>query len=188
VIKRRGHLVMAADESRAEAPNREESRRVYGESANKCGEQAARTNPSASHDAFNRFLLDVETRRRRSGGMEETNTHIEGLEETAWEESAAIMFDRKREPLEFMDFLEQKVARRVVRPRKGGYEAERAGARGGGEEAEPVYTRAWELAEQKSKRAGIIKAGFADGGAAPFMTNLGGGGPRRPIPPKGQGI
>jgi hypothetical protein len=187
-LKWQGYLVMAVDGSRAEIPNSEENRRVYGESINKYGKQGARTNLSALHDVFNRFLLDIGMDHYRSSEIEEAKAHIEALKGIVGEEPVLILFDRNYESLEFMDFLEQKGVKYLIRLHKGNYEAEQAGMRGDDEEVELVYTRARlghlrekspgrmrELAAQKSKRVRILKTGFANGEAASFMTKLGEG-------------
>ena len=55
-VRWEGYLVMAVDGSRAEIPNSEDNRQTYGESINKYGKAVARTNLSALHDVYNRFL------------------------------------------------------------------------------------------------------------------------------------
>jgi hypothetical protein len=180
-----GHLVMAADGSRAEIPNSEENRQVYGESINKYGKQAARANLSVVHDVFNRFLLDIGMHHYRSSEIEDAKAHIEALKEITGERPVLIMFDRNYESLEFMDFLEQKGIKYLIRLHKGNYEAEKARMRGNDEEVELVYTRARmghlrakspermrELVKQKSKRVRIIKTKFVNGEDASFITNI----------------
>ena len=71
-----GYLVMAVDGSRAEIPNSEENRQVYGESINKYGKQVARANISALHDVFNRFILDIGIHHYRDSEIEEAREHI----------------------------------------------------------------------------------------------------------------
>lgn len=180
-----GYLVMAVDGSRAEIPNSVENRLTYGESINKYGKGVARTNLSALHDVFNRFILDIGMHHYRSSEIEDAKAHIGALKEIVGERPVLIMFDRNYESLEFMDILEQKGVKYLIRLHKGNYEAEKALMRGADEEVESVYTRARlghlrekspermrELAEQKSKRVRIIKTKFANGEEAAFMTNL----------------
>jgi hypothetical protein len=62
----RGMAALAADGSRVETPNSEENRRIYGESENKCGKAAARTNFSGLYDGYNRFFLDIGVRHFRN--------------------------------------------------------------------------------------------------------------------------
>jgi hypothetical protein len=180
-----GYLVMAVDGSRAEIPNSEENRRTYGESINKYGKSVARTNLSAVHDVFNRFLVDIGMHHYRSGEIEEAKVHSEALKEIIGEQPVIIMFDRNYESLEFMDFLDRKGIKYLIRLHKGNYEAEKAQMRGADEEVELMYTRARlghlrekspermrELAQQKSKRVRILKTKFANGEAAAFITNV----------------
>jgi hypothetical protein len=176
---------MAADGNRAEIPNSEDNRQTYGESINKYGKGVARTNLSALHDVFNRFLLDIGTHHYRSSEIEDARAHIEALKEIVGEQPVVIMFDRDYESLEFTDCPEQKGVKHLVRPHKGNYEAGKARTRKADEEAELVFTKArmghlrakspermLELARQKSKRVRIIKTKFANGEDAAFMTNL----------------
>jgi len=180
-----GHLVMAIDGSRAEIPNSEENRQVYGESINKYGKQAARTNLSALHDVFNRFIIDIGMHHYRSSEIEDAKAHIGALKEIVGERPVLIMFDRNYASLEFVDFLEKSGVKYLIRLHKGDYEGERAQMSSADGEVELVYTRARlghlkvkspermrELAQQKSKRVRIIKTKFANGEAAAFMTNL----------------
>jgi len=141
-IKWHGYLVMAVDGSRAEIPNSEENRQVYGESINKYGKQVARTNLSAVHDVFNRFLLDIGMHHYRSSEIEDAKAHIEALKEITGERPVLIMFDRNYESLEFMDFLEQKGIKYLIRMHKKNFEAEKSQMRGNDDEVELVYTRA----------------------------------------------
>ncbi|GBU29177.1 hypothetical protein R84B8_02741 [Treponema sp. R8-4-B8] len=179
-----GYLVMAIDGSRAEIPNSEENRLTYGESINQYGKAAARANLSVTHDVFNRFLLDIEIRHYLSSEVEAAKAHIGALKEITGERPVLIMFDRNYESLEFMDFLEQKGVKYLIRLHKGHYEAEISQMRGDDEEVELGYgkKRLWrlgrkspermrELAGQKSKRVRIIKTKFANGEEAAFITN-----------------
>ena len=180
-----GYLVMAVDGSRAEIPNSEENRRVYGESINKYGKAVARTNLSALHDVYNRFILDIGMHHYRSSEIEDAKAHIGALKEIVGESPVLIMFDRNYESLEFMDYLEREGIKYLIRLHKGNYEAEKAQMRGADEEVELVYTKARlghlrekspermrEMAQQKSKRVRIIKTKLANGEDAAFITNL----------------
>jgi hypothetical protein len=184
-VQWQGYLVMAVDGSRAEIPNSEENRQVYGESINKYGKQVARTNLSVVHDVFNRFLLDIGMHHYRSSEIEDAKAHIEALKEITGERPVLIMFDRNYESLEFMDFLEQKGIKYLIRLHKGNYEAEKAQMSSADEEVELAFTKARlghlkmksperrrELAQRKSKRVRIIKTKFAKGEEAAFMTNV----------------
>jgi hypothetical protein len=101
------------------------------------------------------------------------------------EQPILCMLDRNYESLEFMDFLEQKEIKYLIRLRRGNYEAEKTRMQSADEEVEQVYTRARvghlrekspermrELAQQKSKRVRIIKTKIASGEASAFMMNL----------------
>jgi len=77
----RGYLVMAVDGSRAEIPNSEENRQIYGESINKYGKAVARANISALHDVFNRFILDIGVHNYRDSEIEEAKAHMGALKE-----------------------------------------------------------------------------------------------------------
>jgi len=184
-VRWQGYLVMAIDGSRAEIPNSKENRQVYGESVNKYGNAAVRTNLSVMHDVFNRFLLDIGTHHYRSSEKEDAKAHIEALKEIVGERPVLIMFDRNYESLEFMDFLEQKGIKYLIRLHKGHYKAERAQMHGDDEEVELVYTsdrmghlrakspeRARELVKQKSIRVRIIKTKIVNGEEAAFITNM----------------
>jgi len=72
----------------------------------------------------------------RSSEIEDTKAHIGALKEITGERSVLIMFDRNYESLEFMDFLEQKGIKYLIRLYKGNYEAEKSRMRSGDEEVE----------------------------------------------------
>ena len=180
-----GYLVMAVDGSRAEIPNSEENRQVYGESINKYGKQVARANISALHDVFNRFILDIGIHHYRDSEIEEAKAHIGLLKETVGDRPVLILFDRNYASLEFVDFLEKSGVNYLIRLHKANYKAERAGMKGADEEVALRHTnsrmrqlkqqsprRAQELAEQKSTNVRIIKTVLANGEQAAFMTNL----------------
>jgi hypothetical protein len=180
-----GYLVMAVDGSRAEIPNSEENRQVYGESINKYGKQVARANISALHDVFNRFILDIGIHHYRDSEIEEAKAHIGVLKETVGDRPVLILFDRNYASLEFVNFLEKAGVKYLIRLHKANYKAERAEMKGADEEVALRHTnsrmrqlkqhspqRAQELAEQKSTNVRIIKTILANGEQAAFMTNL----------------
>ena len=181
----KGHLVMAVDGSRAEVPNSQENREVYGESINKYGKQVARANISALHDVFNRFILDVGIHHYRDSEIEEAKAHIEALKETVGERPVLIMFDRNYASLEFMDFLEKAGIKYLIRLHAGDYKTERALMHSNDEEVELAHTvlrlrhiwekspqRAQELAKQESTRVRIVGVVLANGEKTSFATNL----------------
>jgi len=180
-----GYIVLATDGSRAEIPNSRENREVYGESINKYGKAVARTNMSAVHDVFNRFLLDIGMHHYRSSEIEDAKAHIEAIKEIVGEKPALIMFDRNYASLEFANFLEKSGIKYLIRLHKNDYEEERARMKSNDEEVELIYTKSRlghlkdkspermnELAGQKSQQVRIIKTKFANGEEAAFMTNL----------------
>jgi hypothetical protein len=181
----KGHLVMAVDGSRAEIPNSQENREVYGESINKYGKQVARANISALHDVLNRFILDIGIHHYRDSEIEEARAHIGILKETVGDRPVLIMFERNYASLEFMDFLEKAGVKYLIRLHAGDYKGERALMRGNDEEVELAHTalrlrhiwekspeRAQELAKGKSSRVRIVKTVLANGEQAAFATNL----------------
>jgi len=181
----RGYLVFAVDGSRAEIPNSEENRQVYGESINKYGKAVARANISAIHDVFNRFILDIGIHHYRDSEIEEAKAHISVLKETIKDRPALIMFDRNYASLEFIDFLEKSGVKYLIRLHEGDFKAEREGMKSPDEEVELIHTssrlkqirqkfpkRALELKEQKLTRTRIIKTKLYNGDTAAFITNL----------------
>jgi len=181
----RGYLLMAVDGSRAEIPNSEENRQVYGESINKYGKQVARANISALHDVLNRFILDIGMHHYRDSEIEEAKEHIAVLKEVVGERPVLIMFDRNYASLEFVNFLEKSGVNYLIRLHNGDYKAERARMKSNDEEVALDHTksrmshlkqqspeRAQELEEQKSTRVRIIETVLPNGEEAAFMTNL----------------
>ena len=181
----RDYLVFAVDGSRAEIPNSEENRQVYGESLNKYGKAVARANISALHDVFNRFVPDIGIHHYRDSEIEEAKGHIGALKEITGGRPALIMFDRNYASLEFIDYLEKSGVKYLIRLHKDDYEAERAEMHSNDEEVELSYTknrlrtlqkkspeRAAELERQQSIRVRIIKTVFDNGEPAALMTNL----------------
>jgi len=180
-----GYLVMAVDGSRAEIPNSEENRQVYGESENKYGKAVARANISALHDVFNRFVLDIGIHHYRDSEIAEAKKHIKALKEITGGQPALIMFDRNYASLEFVDFLEKTGVKYLIRLHKGDYEAEQSGMKSKDEEVKLEYTkgrlrqlkkksprRAAELEKRQSVKVRIIRTVFDNGERAAFMTNM----------------
>jgi hypothetical protein len=184
-VRWRGHLVMAVDGSRAEIPNSEENRQVYGESINKYGKQVARANMSVLHDVFNRFVLDIGIHHYRDSEITEAKAHISELKEIARNQPVLIMFDRNYSSLEFVNFLEESGVKYLIRLRSTDYKAETAQMRGNDEEVELAHNnvrlehlrrsmpeRERELAKKTSTSVRIIKTVFDNGERAAFMTNM----------------
>ena len=180
-----GYLVMAIDGSRAEIPNSEENRRIYGESINKYGKQVARANISALHDVFNHFILDIGIHHYRDSEIEEAKAHIKALKETTGDLPVLIMFDRNYASVEFIDFLEETGIKYLIRLHKSNYKAEKASMRGNDEEVELNYTKARlrplkkkkaqrvkELEQRKSVKVRIVKVKLKNGEQAAFITNM----------------
>jgi hypothetical protein len=180
-----GYLLMAVDGSRAEIPNSQENRQVYGESINKYGKAAARANLSVLHDVYNRFVLDIGIHNYRDSEIAEAKEHIEALKEIVGEQPVLIMFDRNYASLEFVDFLEESGVKYLIRLRSTDYKAEVARMGGNDEEVELAYNksrlshlkrsmpeRGRELAEKGSTFVRVIKTVFDNGEQAAFITNL----------------
>ena len=180
-----GYLLMAVDGSRAEIPNSEENRQVYGESINKYGKQVARANISMLFDVFNRFIVDIGIHHYCDSEIEEAKLQIAALKGIVGGRPVLLMFDRNYASLEFMDFLEKSGVKYLIRLHNGDFKAERAGMKKEDEEAELVYTknrlrylrkksplRAEELEKQKSSTSRIIETVLSNGEPAGFITNL----------------
>jgi len=180
-----GYLVMAVDGSRAEIPNSEENRQVYGESVNKYGKAVARANISALHDVFNRFILDIGVHNYRDSEIGEAVAHLQALKEIVGEKPVLIMFDRNYASLEFMDLLERTGVKYLIRLHKDDYKAERDAMTKADEEVELIHTntrlrhirekspeRARELAGKRASRVRIVNVVFDNGEQAAFATNL----------------
>jgi len=181
----RGYLVMAVDGSRAEIPNSEENREVYGESINKYGKQVARANISTLYDVFNKVILDIGIHHYRDSELEEAKGHIGAVKEIIGRRPALIMFDRNYASLEFMDFLEKSGVKYLIRLHAGDFKAEREAMKSPDEEVELACTkerlrhlrkkapfRAEELERQGSNKARIIETVLSNGERASFITNL----------------
>ena len=136
----RGYLVMAVDGSRAEIPNSEENRKVYGESINQCDKSVARANISALHDVFNRFILDIGIHHYCDSEVEEAKAHILKLKETVADRPVLIMFDRNYASLEFAHFLDKSGVKYLIRLHENNFKAERAQMHGTDEEVEIEHT------------------------------------------------
>jgi hypothetical protein len=181
----RGYLVLAVDGSRAEIPNSEENRNVYGESINKYGKQVARANISALHDVFNRFILDIGIHNYRDSEIEEAKEHINALKKIAADKPTLLMFDRNYSSLEFIDFLEKSGVNYLIRLHSDDFKAEVNAMKCADEEVDLVCTkkrlrnvkqksvkRAVELERQQSIRIRIVKTVLENGERALFVTNL----------------
>jgi hypothetical protein len=180
-----GYLVMAVDGSRAEIPNSEENRHVYGESINGRDKSVARVNISVLHDVFNGFILDNEIQHYCSSEIAEAKAHIPILKETVGVRPTLIIFDRNYASLEFVHFLEKSGVKYLIRLHENDFKAERAQMHGADEEVEIAHTpsrmrhirlkfpqEAQEIGKQRSTKVRIIKSKLDNGEQAGFMTNL----------------
>jgi len=176
---------MAIDGSRAEIPNSEDNRKVYGESINKYGKAVARANISALHDVFNRFILDIGIHNYQDSEIEEAKAHITALKEIVGNRPVLVMFDRNYASMEFVDFLEKTGVKYLIRLHQGDYGTERAGMKSKDEEVNLACTknrlrqlkkkspqRAAELERRQSVRVRIIKTVFDNGEQTAFITNV----------------
>jgi hypothetical protein len=181
----RNYLVLAVDGSRAEIPNSEENRSVYGESINKYGKQVARANISALHDVFNRFILDIGIHNYRDSEIEEAKEHISAFKKIAGGKPAILMFDRNYSSLEFIDFLEKSGVNYLIRLHSDDFKVEVNAMKRADEEVDLVCTkgrlrnvkqksvkRAAEIERQQSIRVRIVKTVLESGERASFVTNL----------------
>ena len=180
-----GYLLFAIDGSRAEIPDSEENRKVYGESINKYGKAVARANISVIHDVFNRFILDIRINNYRSSEIEQAKEHITALKEIIGDRPVLIMFDRNYSSLEFIDFLEKSGVNYIIRLHKNDFKAEVSGMKQADEEVKLAHTnsrlrhlkqkdpgRAGELKQTKSSSVRIVTVKLANGEFASFVTNL----------------
>jgi hypothetical protein len=180
-----GYLVMAVDGSRAEIPNSQENRQVYGESINKYGKAVARANLSALHDVYNRFVLDIGIHHYRDSEIAEAKAHITALKEIAGKRPLLIMFDRNYASLEFVDFLEKSGLKYLIRLHSTNYKAEVTQMHSNDEEVELAHNksrlehlkrsmpeRERELAKKGVTSVRIIKTVFDNGEQTAFMTNM----------------
>jgi hypothetical protein len=171
----RGYLVMAEDGSRAEIPNSEENRLVYGECVNISG----------LHDVYNRFILDIGVRHYRDSEIQEAKEHIGPLKEIAGDRKTLIIFDRNYASLEFIDFLEKSGMFYLVRLHSTNYKAEVTLVRGNDGEVRIMHNksrmsrlrrlmpeRERELAQREWTSARVIKTRFANGEQGILLTNL----------------
>jgi hypothetical protein len=142
-------------------------------------------NFSGLYDVYNRFFVDAGARHFRSSGIEEAKAHIGELKEIAGEQPALIIFDRNYAPLEFMNYLEKRGIKYLIRLHAGNYKAEAAGMGKRDEEVEPAHTkirlehlrrtnrrRAEELVKEGSAHARIVKIDFENGETGALITNL----------------
>jgi hypothetical protein len=181
----RGYLVLAEDGSRAEIPNSEENRKVYGQSVNKYGKAEARANINCLYDVENRFILDVGVHSYRSSEIADAKKHIPAVKETIGDRKALIIFDRNYVSLEFIDFLEKAGVFYLIRLHSTDYKAEVARMQSNDGEVEIAHSkgrmghlkslmpeRGRELARKKSTRARVIKTKFLNGEQGMLITNL----------------
>ena len=180
-----GYLVMAIDGSKVEIPNSEENRQVYSQSKTRYGESTARASLSSLHDVFNRFLVDIDIDRYLANEAEAVKLHIGALREIVGERPVLIMFDRGYLSLEFMDFLEKRGIKYLIRLPEMSYKVEVAGMKTFDEEVELPYTKsrlsnlkkkspelAEELLQKQSSNVRIVKAILGNGKQVTLITNL----------------
>jgi hypothetical protein len=181
----RGYLVLAEDGSRAEIPNSEENRRVYGESINKYGKAVARTNINSLYDVENRFILDIGIHDYRSSEIADAKEHITALKEITGGRKALIIFDRNYASLEFIDFLEKTGIFYLIRLHSTDYKEEIERMQGSDEEVKITHNksrmghlrrsmpkRGCELVKKGSTSVRVIKTKFPNGEQGIFATNL----------------
>jgi len=125
----RGYLVLAEDGSRAEIPDSAENRQTYGVNGNQHGETVTRANINTLYDVENHFILDIGIHRVDSSELTEAKEQIECLKEAVGERKALILFDRLYGSLEFINFLEEKGVKYIIRLQAGRYKAEVSGMR-----------------------------------------------------------
>ncbi|MDR1316751.1 MAG: transposase [Spirochaetales bacterium] len=118
-VSRHGCVVLSADGSRAEIPNSQENRKVYGESGNQYGKGVARANISVLCDVYNRFIVDLGIHKYRDSEIEEAKGHIERMREALGERSVLIICDRNYVSLEFLNYLENAGVKYLIRLHKG---------------------------------------------------------------------
>ena len=181
----RGYLVMAIDGSRAEIPNSEENRQVYGESINKYGKAVARANISALYDVCNRFMLDIGIHNYRSSEITAAKEHIETLKEIIGERKVLIIFDRNYASLEFIDFLEEAGIFYLIRLHSTNYKSEVSQMQSNDEELEILHNRVRMehlrrsmperekvLSKKASTSARVLKSIYDNGESGILITNV----------------
>jgi hypothetical protein len=180
-----GYLVLANDGSKAEIPNSEENRRVYGQSKNQHGKGVARANLSSLYDINNRFILDIRTGKYQCSEIEEAKAHTLAVKEIVGEQKVLIVFDRNYGSLDFMDILESSGIKYLIRLQKNHYKADLALIEGEDSEIELAYTktrlknlkqadpqRRSELRKKKSTPVRIVKGETESGEPLTLVTNL----------------
>jgi hypothetical protein len=186
-----GMVVLAIDGSRVEIPNSAENRREYGESENRYGKAVARANFSGLYDLYNRFFLDIGLHHFRSSEIEEARAHIPELRKIVGKLPTLIIFDRNYVSLEFMNYLEKRGIKYLIRLHSGDYKTEVAGMSRADEEVELAHNkirlehlrrtmpeREQELAKEGSTPARILKVTLDNGEKGALITNLTGQGAR----------
>ena len=184
-----GHVVLAIDGSKAEIPNSAENRKAYGASENQHRRTSARANCSVLYDVLNGFMLDVGLHSYQGSEISEAKMHLEALKRILGGRPVLILFDRNYVSLEFLDVLEKKGIKYLMRLQSGAYKAEVAGMQGEDGEVELEHTKARlrtlrkgdpgrrrELAEQGSSGVRMVKAMFKDEERGMLLTNLREGG------------
>ena len=181
----RGYVVLAIDGSKVEIPNSAENRQAYGQSENQHRKAGARADCSVMHDVFNGFMLDVGVHSCQGNEISEAKLNIEALAPILGERPVLVLFDRNYVSLEFMDILEKKGIKYLMRLRSSDYKAEAAGMQGTDGEVELVHTknrlrtlrrespeRHRELVERGSSSVRMVRAVFKDEQWGILLTNL----------------
>jgi len=180
-----GYVVLDIDGSKAEIPDSQENRQVYGQSSTGYGKAQARAALSVLHDVFNRFILDIGIDHCLSSEIEQAKTHIQQLKEIVGGRPVIVMFDRNYASLEFMDFLEKAGVKYLIRLSEAAFKAEVGGMKAKDQEVELEHTkarmrnikqskpqRAQELEQQRSTGVRIVKTVLATGQKFTLITNL----------------
>jgi len=180
-----GYVVLAIDGSKVEIPNSTENRQVYGASENQHRRTSARANCSVLYDVLNGFMLDVGLHPYQGSEINEAKMHLGALEPILGGRPVLIIFDRNYVSLEFLDILEKKGIKYLMRLQSGAYKAEVAGMQGTDEQVELEHTKARlrtlrqedperrrELKKQGSSSVRMIRTVFKDEKQGILLTNL----------------
>ena len=181
----KGYVVLSIDGSRAEIPESQENRQVYGQSSTQYGKAEARASLSVMHDVMNRFILDIDIGHYLSSEIQQAKRHIAELKGIVGQRPVLIMFDRNYASIEFLDFLEKAGVKYLIRLGERAFKAEIRQMKGKDQEVELEHTkarlrnikqtkaqRAQELEQQRSSRVRIVKTVLATGEAVTLITNL----------------
>jgi hypothetical protein len=136
-----GYLVLANDGSKAEIPNSEENRLVYGQSGNQYGKGVARANLSSLYDIYNRFLVDIQVGNNHGSEIDAAKAHVLAAKEVLGEQKALILYDRNYASLDFIDIVENAGIKYLIRLPQSSYKAERALMEGVDSEIPLAYTK-----------------------------------------------